>query len=108
MKKSRLNPISKKKRTELTQEARIKMIIYNLGNGLCELCGRHKISDRGHEIVFRSHGGSSLDPFNVIQLCVRCHKKEHNLLKDEKADSADYLLSFIKAKRKLQGFKEDK
>ncbi len=77
----------------------IKRQIYELGNGLCELCQKECISDRGHEIIYRSRGGSSVDPFNIIQLCLRCHQKAHNnqLRKED-------LLALVEKIRTGQGF----
>lgn len=106
MKKSRIKPMSAKKQSQMEEETRLKQVVYLMGKGMCELCGRRVIADRGHEIVFRSRGGSPLDPLNVIQLCSKCHNKEHNL-SDDPPDSPEYLLGFIKAKRIKQGFQEE-
>lgn len=108
MEKSRINPISDKRKAQLPEEARVKLVIYSLGNYLCELCQARVISDRGHEIISRARGGSPIDPFNIIQLCQICHDKQHNKLRDTPPDNVDYLLGLIKKKRLKQGFKEVK
>ena len=75
MKKTKIKPISIKRRKIILVEKNIKHQIYLMGNGLCEWCQAEPISDRGHEIKFRSHGGSPTDAYNIIQLCRGCHEK---------------------------------
>jgi len=77
-----------------------------MGDGLCELCHREPISDRGHEIVFRSSGGSPLNPFNIIQLCQHCHDKQHHLIRDEPSDDIEYLQNTVRDIRLSQGYNE--
>jgi len=102
-----INKFSRKRKAIMPEEARVKSLIYSLGNGMCELCGKEKISDRGHEIVFRSQGGGPTNPFNIIMLCQRCHDFQHGKIRGFPPHSKEYLLGFIKSKRELQGFKEE-
>ena len=108
MKKTKLNPISEKRQKQIPIEIDIKRQIYELGNGLCELCKKHPISDLGHEIIFRSRGGSPIDPFNIVQLCLRCHSREQGEVLGEKPHTKEELLKIVKDIRIKQGFKEDK
>ena len=97
--------ISDKRRAVIPKENRIKLFIYSMGNGLCELCKVKRIADKGHEIIFRSQGGSPVDSFNIIQLCNHCHDKQHNKIKDEPPDSKERLLGMVREIRLGQGFK---
>ncbi len=97
MKRSRLNPISKKRQQQIKDELpiRIKLCercggtwIYTSSfshgycrGGRCELC--HQKGDfRGltpHEQVFRSHNGK-LSLSNSKMLCGTCHDSKHGIV----------------------------
>jgi 5-methylcytosine-specific restriction endonuclease McrA len=99
-----MNKVSKKRQMQIPIEMDIKRQIYELGNGLCELCYKERISDRGHEIIYRSHGGDPTDPFNIIQLCYRCHAGEHGNINGYKPHTKEELLKIVEAIRLRQGF----
>ena len=73
MRRTPIKRVSEKRRKIIPIEGNVKYQIYLMGNGLCEWCQKEPISDRGHEIKFRSHGGSPTDVWNIIQLCRGCH-----------------------------------
>ena len=102
--RSKIKPISKKRLLEMPIEIDIKRQIYELGNGLCELCQKERISDRGHEIIFRSRGGSPIDPFNIIQLGYICHAGEHGNILGYKPHAKEELLRIVYDIRTKQGF----
>lgn len=83
MKRSRINPISKKKAAEKRIEADLRAKLLEEHGGKCMECGRAPTEfpfclDK-HEIVFRSHGGSPIDPTNCLMLCRKCHNKRHGV-----------------------------
>jgi len=98
-----MKQISDKRKAQMADELLIKEQIYRLGNGKCELCQNEPISDRGHEIIFRSQGGSPTDAYNIIQLCTKCHNREHGLDKEPPHDK-EWLLACVKEIRDKQGF----
>jgi len=104
MKQSKLRPVSTKRAAQNKIERAIKKQIYDLGNGLCEFCQLMTIADRGHEIIKRSHCGSPVDPFNIIQLCLYCHKREHGEYEND-PPKGDALLAFVRPLRIEQGFR---
>ncbi len=80
MKRSRINPISKKKAAEKRREVDIRKQLWDRCEGCCEKCGRAAYWPglAPHEKVFRSHGGEmSLD--NSEMLCIQCHGGGHNV-----------------------------
>lgn len=94
MKKSRIKPLSDKKKEELKNEVPIReelcrrcggVFIFDgvtgyCRGGYCELCHNPPrwLPLSPHEIKFRSAGGKlSLD--NSIMLCYTCHGKAHGL-----------------------------
>lgn len=80
MKRSRINPISKKKSNEIRHEQYVRKKLMARSNGLCEECGCPP-DWRGlhpHEEVFRSHGGKMSEE-NSKMLCGRCHNKKHGI-----------------------------
>lgn len=101
-----MKPISKKRAALMPLEDEIKRRIYDLGNGLCEYCQKYPIADRGHEIVFRSQGGSCVDPFNIIQLCRACHDIQHRKIRGVPPVPVDELLAIVREIRLKQEFKE--
>jgi len=80
VKRSKINPISKKKAAEIREETKIRAQLVDRCNGRCEECGE-PASWPGlspHEKVFRSHGGHmSLE--NSLMLCITCHGKRHGI-----------------------------
>ena len=94
MKRSRINPISKKKAVEIRAEKPIRKLLFARANGCCENCGQTEdyFGLHPHEIIFRSAGGK-LSLENSIILCNGCHDQAQ-LGKIK----ADYLFSIV-AKR---------
>lgn len=100
MKRTRINPISEKKREQIKEELPIRKQLCERAsgywlytswaygeetsgvcvNGLCEKC--HKPPDwRGlhpHEKVFRAQGGK-LSLENSVMLCGKCSSAEHGI-----------------------------
>lgn len=60
----------------LRAETRASVVMRD--GGRCRVC-REYVGDYGHahEIVYRSRGGDPCDPENVILLCARHHRLEH-------------------------------
>jgi len=80
MKKTRLNPVSKKQKIELQKRRQLKAQLIKESGGRCQKCG--KLPDwRGlalhHEKFLSRGGGTRLD--NVILVCYSCHSKKHNI-----------------------------
>ena len=104
MKRSRIKPISKKRRAQQAKERLIKRELYDLCGGLCEWCKCNAVAE-GHEIIFRSAGGDPTDEFNIIMFCRGCHQQAHGLRPIFSPIVKDVLLYFIREKRLKQGFK---
>ena len=100
-----MRPVSTKRAAQIPIEHAIKKQIYDLGNTRCEFCQLHPISDRGHEITKRSHCGSPIDPFNIIQWCLYCHKREHGEYEHD-PPKGELMREFIRPLREAQGFRE--
>ncbi len=95
MKRTRINPISDKKREQMKAELAIRNklceragglfvtdgIHFRCIGGICEECRRAPswIGLHPHERVFRSRGGR-LSLSNSIMICDTCHKKMHGLI----------------------------
>jgi 5-methylcytosine-specific restriction endonuclease McrA len=81
MKRTRINPISKKRRQILKEEEKIRMDLLEKCQGLCMECG--KFPDwRGlslHHKKFKSHGGGNSDG-NVMLVCGKCHSSFHGIV----------------------------
>ena len=79
--KKPINQMSNGKYKQVKEEQKLKKELVEKCGGLCELC--HQPPDfRGlqkHEIIFRSHGGNSLDRDNVLLLCAKCHSMKHGV-----------------------------
>jgi len=81
MKRSKINPMSDKKRAELRLEKKLTAELYRKQNGLCGDCGCNLgWGSAKHEIIFRSHGGSPTDEANCILLCLVCHNLRHHII----------------------------
>ena len=75
MKRSRLNPISKKRRT-LNVKRRTFVADILKERPYCEARIRYVCSTASvdvHEILTRARGGSIIDPINALALCRPCH-----------------------------------
>ena len=94
MKKSRINPVSKKRKVQLKDELIIRSQLCERAGGefhshggesvclggLCELC-KNPPDWRGlhpHEQTFRSQGGK-LSMENSKMVCGKCSNKEHHI-----------------------------
>lgn len=80
MKRSRIKPISDKRKKQILQEKALTYQLFGQQKGLCGECGE-PLDWRAakHEIVFRSQGGSPTDESNTILLCGKCHSKAHGI-----------------------------
>ena len=80
MKRSRIKPISDKRRVQLVKEKELTAKLLVKQKGLCAECGRPLgWASAKHEIKFRSHGGDPTDENNCELLCVYCHMKAHGI-----------------------------
>lgn len=76
MKRSRINPISAKRREKLVEYARIRAVVLVRDKGRCRLlCGRAATDT--HHILYRSQGGPD-ETWNLISLCRWCHDLVHS------------------------------
>ena len=102
MKRSRLNPVSKKRQTlNVARRIFVKRIIEERPQ--CEaqipyVCSNHAVDV--HEIMTRARGGDILADDNVLALCRRCHtfitenpafSQEHGFTVHSWATSADLI-----------------
>lgn len=82
MKRSRIKPISDKRKKQLLLENELKRKLYIKQNGVCGCGCKRKLEtdyfgwDK-HEIIKRSQGGDPLDPDNCVLLRRLCHMGEH-------------------------------
>ena len=80
MKRTRIKPISDKKREQLKAENLLTARLIIKQKGRCAECD--KLLGWGsakHEIKFRSQGGDPTDETNCKLLCLVCHGKRHGL-----------------------------
>ena len=80
MKRTYLNPISKKRQKELREENEMRKALLIECKGLCMECGERP-DWRGlslHHEKFKSHGGDN-SYSNVKLLCGRCHSGKHRI-----------------------------
>lgn len=79
MKRTRINPISDKKRAQLKAERLLTGRLIIKQDGKCK-CGR-KLGwgSAKHEKIFRSRDGDPTSEENCEVLCLLCHGKEHHL-----------------------------
>lgn len=81
MKRSQINPISKKKAAEKRTEAELRAKLLAEHGGLCQEC--HQQPDfRGlslHHRKFKSHGGESVEA-NTMLICGKCHSLFHGII----------------------------
>lgn len=92
MKKTRINPISKKqRRRKLKWNDLVAYLIKNRAYGRCEVCG--ELPDwrglSGHHIIPKSKGGKDT-PENCLITCGRCHAVDKHHLRE--ADVAKDIL----------------
>lgn len=97
MKKSRINPMSDKKRKGVNESLPIlkeccerakgtfvtdNIIKHGCLGGECEDCGERQPYGQPrlhpHHIIFQSHGGKT-DVENIAMVCPNCHSKAHNI-----------------------------
>src|SRR4051812_46743665 len=75
LKRSKLSPVSKKRKKQQGQRAKCMKVVRARAGGKCEVCGGVGVD--GHEKLMRSQGGSITDPANVILVCRDCHSQIH-------------------------------
>ena len=80
MKRTRINPISKRKAHQIEQEKPIRALLLKRCKGRCEQCGAsdNVFGLHPHEKLFRSRGGK-LSLWNSIMVCQKCHMELHNI-----------------------------
>jgi len=78
MKRSRINPISKKKQIEKGIEAELRAKLLEEHGGLCQKCGRapNYFGLSLHHLKYKSRGGQSTEE-NCQLWCLPCHEGEH-------------------------------
>ena len=84
MKRSKINPISKKKAAEKRIEEEIRQQLLEQCQGLCQNCGKWPTDGYGlslHHIKFKSRGGKS-EISNCCLVCRSCHEGVHLHRKD--------------------------
>jgi 5-methylcytosine-specific restriction endonuclease McrA len=75
-----MKQVSDKRRTELTNEYKLRNELWEAQHGLCSKCGTRG-DFRGlslHHITFKSRGGKSTKD-NVVLICYPCHEKAHRI-----------------------------
>ncbi len=105
MKKSRLNPVSKKRKLQLTEYYALRDKLIDMANGVSELSGKRSLFLESHHLDGRE-GGLLLDPFNICVCSHEEHMIENGQIPGDKKGK-DYLLWLVKSIRIKQGFKED-
>jgi 5-methylcytosine-specific restriction endonuclease McrA len=87
-----LQPIPKPKRTPKSKRpinpqkhSRIvdPLALKRAARDYCVFCQRTDQPLQIHHVIFRSQKGGHDIPENLICLCLPCHQKAHNLVKDE-------------------------
>ena len=102
MKRSPLNPVSKKRqKLNVARRIFVKRILEERSNCEAQIPGVcSNWATDVHEIMTRARGGSLLDEFNVLALCRRCHSfitenpafaQEHGFIVHSWATSADLI-----------------
>lgn len=79
MRRTRLKPMSAKKRQSATQYRKVRRWVQDRSNGLCEAQTAGVCTGRGehaHHILRRSQGGPD-EPGNLLWLCAPCHEHAH-------------------------------
>lgn len=79
MRRSKINPISAKRKKQLLLENKLKQKLYKKQNGRCKKCGKPLEWDWAgwdkHEIISRAQGGDPLDENNCELDHRQCHMK---------------------------------
>ena len=78
MKRSRINPISDKKKIEKGIEAELRAKLLEEHGHKCMECGKYNVGLSLHHIIFKSRGGKS-EIDNVENLCISCHSRKHGI-----------------------------
>ena len=78
MKRSRINPISDKKKIEKGIEAELRAKLLEEHGHKCMECGKYNVGLSLHHILFKSRGGKS-EIGNVKMLCHVCHSRSHGI-----------------------------
>lgn len=76
MRRSRLNPTSKKRNQQNRERDFVRKVIMKERGALCEAMIPATCTYVGtdlHEILTRARGGSIIDPDNILLLCRECH-----------------------------------
>ena len=79
MKRSYINPISKKRREQIKQEVELCKLLLEKQRGRCTCGALLGWRSSKHEIIYRSQGGSPTDENNCVLLCGVCHDRAHHL-----------------------------
>lgn len=85
MKRTVLKPISKKKQRQLREERKIRKLLEERADGVCEECGLlPDLKDGRGELhlshtIPRSRGGET-SLVNCQMLCRKCHNAKHGII----------------------------
>lgn len=84
MRRSRIKPISDKRKEQIILEKELAQRLYKKQKGLCARCDK-PLGWRSakHEQVFRSRGGSAIDEANCELLCGSCHSRFHGIIEPD-------------------------
>lgn len=101
MRKTRINPVSKKRQERLDEYYPLRDKLISLANGVSELSGKRGLLEPHH--VDGREGGLLLDPFNILLVL----PVEHRAIQEYRSSygySKEYLLWLVKSIRSRQGF----
>ncbi len=99
LKRRKLNPVSKKRGTQLQEWYVLRDKLMEKANSVSELSGKQGFLEPHH--LDGREGGLLLDPFNVILVT----KDEHQAIQEYRSGyTKDYLLWLVKSIRIKQGF----
>ena len=57
---------------------RLRLAILRAAGGVCQSCGKRAADEVHHKHPIRE-GGETWNPANLIALCRRCHRAEHDI-----------------------------
>ena len=77
MRRTRINPVSKKRQKQNKERDFIRKVLFRERGAYCEaiipaVCSY--VATDLHEILTRARGGSITDPENILLLCRECHR----------------------------------